>query len=277
MKRPRLPQVTLCAVDARSPQLALEALQRSMQQVDFARVLLFSHGFSTADPTIETIDVGPIRSGAEYSAFVLTRMPAYIHTSHVLVTQWDGFVLDGAAWRDDFLRHDYVGAVWDDQPRALSVGNGGFSLRSQRLLKAGTDPRIEQSHPEDVALCRTYRSLMEHEHGVSFAPPEVAARFAYENLAPAGPTFGFHGPKNLATVLDAATLRRWTQMLPDGFYGGRDARRLMRALLLGGMGDLAAEVASRRLALGRGDASTRLVAWLAPAIHSALHPFGKAR
>ena len=277
MKRPRLSQVTLCAVDARCPQLALEALQRSMQQADFARVILFSHGFTAPDDTIEVIDVGPIRSGAEYSAFVLTRLPAHIETSHVLVTQWDGFVLDGAAWREDFLRHDYLGAVWDDQPRALSVGNGGFSLRSQRLLKAGMDPRIVQSHPEDVALCRTYRALMEGEHGVSFAPPEVAAWFAYENLSPGGPTFGFHGPKNLATVLDPATLRRWTRMLPDDFYRGRDARRLMRALLASRKGDLAAEVAARRLALGRRDASTRLVAAFAPVFHSALQTLGKVR
>lgn len=263
--------MTLCAIDARTPALAAEALQRSMQQVDFARVLLFTHGPFTAPAGIEVVDAGPIRSGAEYSHFVLRRLPAHVPTGHVLVTQWDGFVVDASAWSDDFLQWDYIGAVWDDQPAALSVGNGGFSLRSQRLLQAGLDARIVQEHPEDAMLARTYRTLLEGTHGVRFAPPDVARRFAFENEAPAGATFGFHGPKNLPAVLDAPTLRRWLAALPDDFFRGRDARRLARALLARRMPAVARQLLARRRAAGRNDFNT----WLLDRAAQLSRPFSK--
>lgn len=259
MTRPVLASVTLCAIDARSPELALEALQRSMQQADFARVVLFTHGAVAAPAGIEVVDVGPIRSGADYSHVVLRRLPGLTHTPHVLVTQWDGFVLDGAAWRDEFLHYDYVGAVWDDQPEATCVGNGGFSLRSRRLLEAGLDPRIEVEHPEDLMLAVRYRALLEGQHGVRFAPPALARRFAFENESPDGACFGFHGPKNLAGVLDGPTLARWLDRLPDDFFRGRDARRLARTLIGHGRPGVARRLLARRRAAGRNDFNTRLL------------------
>lgn len=259
MTRLVLPTVTLCAIDARSPALAVEALQRSMQQADFARVVLFTHSAVAAPAGIEVVDIGPIRSGAEYSHAVLRRLPALVDTGHVLVTQWDGFVVDASAWRDEFLQYDYIGAVWHDQPEAVCVGNGGFSLRSRRLLQAGLDPRIEQEHPEDLMLALRYRTLLEGTHGVRFAPPALARRFAYENEVPAGPTFGFHGPKNLAAALDAATLSRWLAQLPDDFFRGRDARRLARALVGCGRPGVARQLLARRRAAGRNDFNTRLL------------------
>jgi hypothetical protein len=263
MSRPSLPQVTLCAIDTRCPALALQALQRSMAQADFGRAVLFTHGFHRVAAPVEVIEIDPIRSGEEYSRFVLKALPPFISTDFALVTQWDGFVLHGDAWSDDFLRFDYVGAAWDDQPMPMSVGNGGFSLRSQRLLMAGLDPRIDQFHPEDVALCRTYRALLEREHGVRYAPVDVADRFAFENK-PVGRTFGFHGPKNLQYVVDRATLSTWLAALPDDFYRGRDARRLMRSFIARSMGELAADVARRRVAVGRRDISTRVVSVMTP-------------
>lgn len=261
-----LPQVTLCAVDARSPGLAAEALQRSLKQVGFGRAVLFTHDFEGRPAGIEVVDVGPIRSGAEYSDFVLRRLPALVDTDHVLVTQWDGFVIDAAAWSDEFLRHDYIGAVWADPPAAGLVGNGGFSLRSRRLLRAGLDPRIVQTHPEDLVLAQQHRGLLEREHGISFAPPVLARRFAYENEAPRTSTFGFHGPKNLAAVLDEATLQRWLAELPDDFFRGRDARRLARALLSAGRPALAAKLVARQRAAGRDDWRATLVGGLASAL-----------
>ena len=259
MKKTSLPQVTLCAVDARSPALAVQALQRSMAQIDFARVVLFTNAWAAPAhlPGIEVIDSGPITSGAAYSQFVLRQLPAHVLTSHVLVTQWDGFVINAQAWTDEFLRVDYIGAVWPDQPAATGVGNGGFSLRSQRLLQAGLDPRIEQVHPEDQMLCRDYRRLLETEHSVRFAPPALARRFAFENESPSAPTLGFHGPYNLPRVLDAATLAQYVEDLPDEFFRSRDARRLARALLAQRMPQVAQALLQRRRDAGRNDVNTR--------------------
>ena len=169
----------------------------------------------------------------------------------MLVTQWDGFVVDPRAWSHEFLVHDYIGAVWPDQPAARSVGNGGFSLRSRRLLAAGLDPRITEEHPEDVVLCRTWRDHLEREHGVSFAPPALARRFAFENEAPQAPTFGFHGPYNLPRFLDEPTLAALLDELPDEFFRSRDARRLARALLARRMPVTAQSLLARRRAAGR--------------------------
>jgi hypothetical protein len=259
MKKPVLPQVTLCAVDARGPALALQALQRSMAQIDFARVVLFTHRWQPPAPLpgVEVLDIGPIASSAAYSHFVLRKLPGHVLTPFVLITQWDGFVIDAAAWTDAFLDCDYIGAVWPEQAAECSVGNGGFSLRSQRLLQAGLDPRIEREHPEDVMLCRDYRALLSSQHGVRFAAPALARRFAFENESPSGPTLGFHGPYNLPKVLDEATLAAWLEVLPSEFFGGRDARRLARALLAQRMPRTAQRLLQRRRAAGRNDINTR--------------------
>jgi hypothetical protein len=256
-----LPQVTLCAVDTRAPMLAAQSLMRSMRGVAFARAVLFSHGLDRAalPAAIEYADIGPIDSGVEYSHFMLRRLGEHVATPFVLVTQWDGFVVDPAQWSDDFLAFDYVGAPWHDQPQALCVGNGGFSLRSQRLLQASRDPRVNPVHPEDQALCRDHRALLEREHGVRFAPPALARRFSFENTRRGASTFGFHGPYHLPRFVDEATLAGWLDALPETFYRSRDARRMARALLRFGMAQTAVRLLERRRAAGRREPSTRLL------------------
>jgi hypothetical protein len=267
MKRLALPQVTLCIVDTRAPALAAQSLQRSMAGIDFGRVLLFTRGWVPPHPLpgIEVVEIAEITSGADYSRFVLRELPAHIHTPFVLVTQWDGFVREPAAWSDEFLQWDYIGAVWPDQPEGRNVGNGGFSLRSQKMLQAGRDARITELHPEDVVLGTTHRAMLEADHGIRFAPPALAHRFAFENRPPRGPVFGFHGPYNLPRVLDEATLLAWLPQLPDAFFRSRDARRLARALLAHRMPSAAAELLRRRRAAGRRDINTRALGWLAAA------------
>ncbi len=265
MTRLPLAQVTLCAVDTRTPVLAALSLQRSMAGIDFGRAVLFTDGWTPAQPLpgIDLVQIPTLRSGADYSRFVLRELPAHVHTPHVLVTQWDGFVLDAAAWTDEFLRYDYVGAVWPDEPASQAVGNGGFSLRSTRLLAAGRDPRITETHPEDKVLCRDHRALLETEHGVRFAPVQLARRFAFENELPQGKTFGFHGPYNLPRVLGEGQLLDVVQQLPDEFFRSRDARRLARALLVHRMPTAAQRLLQRRRAAGRQDPNTRLLGALA--------------
>lgn len=243
----------------------MQSLQRSMAQVEFGRVVLFTHAWQPPRPApgVEIVDIGPIRSGAEYSHFVLRGLPQHIATSHVLVTQWDGFVLDARAWRDEFLAFDYIGAPWPDQAADRAVGNGGFSLRSRKLLLAGLDAHITQEHPEDLMLCREYRAWLEQQHGVRFASLELARVFAFENAAAPGPVFGFHGPHNLPQALDASTLSAWLRELPDDFFRSRDARRLARALLARRMPQVAAQLLARRRHAGRNDVQTRLLAAVA--------------
>lgn len=262
MTRLALSQVTLCAVDTRTPALAAQSLLRSMAGIDFARAVLFTNDWVPRRvlPGIELVQIDTLTSGADYSLFVMRRLPAYIRTSHVLVTQWDGFVVDPSAWTHEFLNHDYVGAVWPDQPAAACVGNGGFSLRSRRFLAAGLDARIADVHPEDLVLCRTYRDLLESEHGIRFAPPSLARRFSFENQLPAGACLGFHGAYHLPRVLPEAEIAKWLEVMPDEFFASRDARRLARSLLAHRMPATAARLLGRRKSAGRTDINTRALA-----------------
>ena len=61
-----------------------------------------------------------------------------------------------AAWDAAFLDCDYLGAKWFWHNDGMRVGNGGFSLRSRRLLLALQDPRIDLVEAEDTAICRMF-------------------------------------------------------------------------------------------------------------------------
>ena len=280
MSRLPLAQVTLCAVDTQTPALAAQSLLRSMHRIQFGRVFLFTHNWlpTVVLPGIEIIDSGPLRSAHEQSAFVMRHMPAYIRTSHALLTRWDGFITQPQAWNDEFLVYDYVGAVWPDEPEETAVGDGGFSLRSRRFLAAGMDVRITQTHPEDEVLCRRQRHFVEQAHGVIFAPPALARRFAVGEPGVSGAlgltaaSLGFRGAHHLPDVLPEAELNRWFDELPATFFAGPEATRLLRALLAGRMPAAAAKLLARRKTAGGGDAelpllsaATRLLGALSPA------------
>lgn len=254
-----LPDVTLVGVDSRTPQLALQAMQHCRAQVGFARTLLFTDAATAAGPLPDGVQALPVQidSVSAYSHFMLRGLLPHIHTSHLLVVQWDGYLLDAAQWSPEFLACDYIGALFRDEPEGRNVGNGGFSLRSRRLLQALQDPRITPTHPEDACIAQQHRPLLEQAHGIRFAPPALAARFAYERVAPNGPTFGFHGLFNLPRVMDTLALSDFIDALPDALFKGVDARDLCKALMRMGRLAEARLVLARRLAAGQRDGRTR--------------------
>lgn len=203
--RLELPQVTLCAISSSNLAATVAALRTSMSQVDFASVLLFSHASAldlelTPDSGIQLVRIEQIASSAAYSYFVLERLARYITTSHCLVAQWDGHVIDARKWRPEFLEYDYIGASWPQFADDHDVGNGGFSLRSKRLLEACRKPEFERHHPEDVAICRTNRDRLEAQ-GMRFAPAELADAFSAERGSDPAFTFGYHGAFLMPRVL----------------------------------------------------------------------------
>lgn len=227
--RPSLPDVTLLAVTGVAVDATARALSASLDQADFARALLLSHRSPTArnDPRIEWRGIEPLRSKADYSAFMLHRLHEHVSTSHALCVQWDGFVLDGSAWQPKFLEYDYIGAVWPQFSDGHNVGNGGFSLRSRRLMLATKDFEYDGANPEDVVIARSCRQQLE-DRGFRFAPEAVARAFAFERTAPTSREFGFHGAFNLVELRDKEDLFALFKSLEPQLLNPNEHNELLR-------------------------------------------------
>lgn len=144
----------------------------------------------------------------QYSIFMMHCLHAFIDTDFCLVVQDDGWVINGANFKESHYEYDYIGAPchaailhnklvqrfrWVHTPANLVtvIQNGGFSLRSRRFLEAphrhGIAYRPETRAPlfnEDIQLTGTLRPLLE-EVGIRFAPDEIAREFAVEYFGPA--------------------------------------------------------------------------------------------
>ena len=199
-----LPSVTLCAAASVNVGATVAALEYSMARADFAECLLFTDvGLDDVPSTIKAVPIARLQSSRDYSEFMLRGLGDHIRTSHCLVVQWDGFVIDAGRWDPAFLQYDYIGARWPQFDDGYDIGNGGFSLRSRKLLEACRNSRIGAAHPEDVTICRTHREMLERDHGIRFADRSVADSFSFERTTPGAPTFGFHGVFNMVGLLGA--------------------------------------------------------------------------
>lgn len=187
-----LDNVTLVAIDCKEPGAAAGALIISLDQISPKEALLMTD-VSVSIPGVRTVRISPLKSKREYSRFVMKELYKHITTDYVLIVQADGYVLSGESWEKAFLEYDYIGASWIyDSER--TVGNGGFSLRSKKLMTIlGNDDFIDVLHPEDQSICILYKFYLEEQYGIRFAPEELADRFAFETKTPATKTFGFHG------------------------------------------------------------------------------------
>ena len=196
--------VTLCCVDTVNQALALRALELSRRSIRFARALLLTDALPPGVRAPEGIEIAPVTgvtSRAAYSNFILKSLLPHISTQHALLVQWDGYVSNPDAWDSAFLGFDYIGAQWPWESDGMRVGNGGFSLRSRRLLEALQDPSIVCGPAEDVTICRTFRPLLERDYRIRFADEATANRFAFEASYPVDRPFGFHGLYNFYGVV----------------------------------------------------------------------------
>lgn len=188
-----LDRITLIIVDTHRYGRALHSLKMSLAQINPARTIFFTDIELDCGPEIEVIKIDPIRSKQDYSYWMIKELYKHIHTEFVLVTQWDGWVLDGTQWSDEFYEYDYIGAPWIFEHNR-NIGNGGFSLRSRNLCYVlATDPLIQITHPEDQSIGILYRRYLEETHCSKFPSEELADTFAFELKCPVTPTFGFHG------------------------------------------------------------------------------------
>ncbi len=246
-----LPEVTLACVDTANHALALRALERSRAEIRYARVILLTDALPAGVPAPEGIDVvgiAPIGTRDAYSNFVLKMLLPHVATQHVLLVQWDGYVVNPAAWDDAFTGCDYIGAKWYWHDDGMRVGNGGFSLRSRKLLEALQDPRIALVDAEDSTIGRTFRPLLEREHGIRFATEELADRFSFEAAYPIGRPFGFHGLFNFCRTVPPGEIASLAPGFSDAIARSPQLMQLLRNCCALGQWTAAAAIGRRIVA-----------------------------
>lgn len=197
-----LPEVTLVMIDTVAHKLAGKAISDCRHKTEFSAVVVLAD--EPVYPIIRNVEhhTVPKNKTIDDAMRVLWyEMPMWIKSSYILLIQWDSWIVDPTVWDEEFLNYDYIGAPWwygDD----YNVGNGGFSLRSKRLIQhlEANREKYPLAHPEDDALCRRYGPRL-CEEGFKFAPEALARQFSFERGPRRGPTFGFHGMFNWPHVL----------------------------------------------------------------------------
>lgn len=226
MNKRELKNVTLLGIDCVNVDRLRLAINICKNSFEFSEVKILT-SLDVANKE-NVVKIKAINSTEEYSNFIINDLWQYVDTSHVLLVQYDGFILNPEAWTDEYLDYDYIGAPWlvadwsvtnfsfpQELVGKFVVGNGGFSLRSKKMLlltsklsKAGKIPKL---HPEDVSLCVWHREILENE-GIKFASLYLAKRFSFEsedkNNYSWNGQFGFHG-------LKWTDISKWTAKHPE--------------------------------------------------------------
>jgi hypothetical protein len=189
--RKLIDNITVVCIDCNKVGEAISSMNKTLAKIQPHSAILFTD-VDISIEGIETIVIPKINSKEAYSTFVVKELWKYITTSHVLIVQWDSWILNEEIWTDEFLDYDTTGALWLYND-GRDNGNGGFSIKSKRLLNIlATDPFIEITHPEDEICGRLYRKYLETNYDIKFAPESLCDLFSFECREPYQRTLGFH-------------------------------------------------------------------------------------
>ncbi|PIR45246.1 MAG: hypothetical protein COV10_00410 [Candidatus Vogelbacteria bacterium CG10_big_fil_rev_8_21_14_0_10_51_16] len=178
----QLKNVTLLGLDCVELNRLKIARDICVKDIEFGAVKLLTSIESDDKDVVKIDKVGSIEA---YSEFLIKKLNEHVETEFVLIFQYDGFVLSAANWRDEFLSYDYIGAPWIGyykENAEQNIGNGGFSLRSKKLLEIlAHDETIKVGRSEDGLICRQYRDYLEKK-AIKYAPQEIAGTFAVPDI-----------------------------------------------------------------------------------------------
>jgi len=201
-----LSSVTLVSMTSVEINRTIKAMKRCCEGIEYGDIVLITD--KTPENLPEGFSVGKIdkiNSVNEYSYKMIYELGNHVKTKYALIIQADGFILNPKFWSDEFFDYDYLGARWSLGQDTLyknrlgidcenAVGNGGFSLRSNRFLKEASKLEYDGHSPEDAFLCiKNYDTLV--TRGIKFAPPKIADKFSTDPYN--GQSFGFHGDKTI--------------------------------------------------------------------------------
>ena len=217
-----LPDVTLIVAETRAHALMKIALDEMLAAVKFGEILVCSDNFNILRTAgARHIGVADWPSKIEWERFIWEGLAHLVQTSHAMFMEWDAGLFDSKMWNPAFLEFDYIGAPWG-RGDGRDVGNGGLSMRSANLMNrlachADEFPVIE---PGDDTLCRVYRSRLEEQFDLKWAPEDLAHQFSFECARPF-PTsrhFGYHAMRNWPHVLDRDRLVERTRLAVANRY-----------------------------------------------------------
>jgi hypothetical protein len=214
-----LDQVTMVCVSGVNIKKSIYALWRSSRRIKFQNIKLITNksiGYTPKWLSVELAKESSLNTLDSYSHYCVYSLHKHIQTNYVLIVQADGYVINSKKWDDRFLNYDYIGAPWkirsdsyiDPFGNHHRVGNGGFSLRSRKLLELPLSMNIVwnvnngafykhmnvNDQAEDGIICIHNRHLY-IEGGCVFAPFELALLFSKEQNLPENynlNTFGYH-------------------------------------------------------------------------------------
>lgn len=177
-----LKNVTLVCCDDLYPQHSIQLMNEISYKISFYDTKFFTGQFSSIH---------------QYNLFITQELYKHVTSEFVMIIQYDGFPINLDAWTDEFLKYDYIGAPWYIQPWPLdqTVGNGGFSIRSNKFLEETAKLEYDGKIPEDVFVCRVQDKKLK-SHGIRFAPHDLAYKFSVEDMPYKG-QFGFHGKNTI--------------------------------------------------------------------------------
>ena len=178
-----------------------------MSTIDFYEIKFFG----TVDPEIPGLNFIKIdeMSIYEYSKFCIFDLVKVVDSEYCLIFQDDGFIVNPELWDDDFYNYDWIGSPWPlymGWPReGHQVGNGGFSLRSKKLLNWTSTLTDWAGQNEDTFIVSAKRDELE-SHGLRIAPVDIATKFSVENEMSREHSlhnvFGFHAKNKIDIALE---------------------------------------------------------------------------
>ena len=224
-------EITIVAASDLYIKETINALKVSSKVLKPYKTILFTSNSYLKNKKNECIlfeKIKPLRSKSDYSKFLIFELYKYIKTSHVLIVQWDGFIINSNKWRKDFLLYDYIGAPFIPRIKSLSysrdlsndfytIGNGGFSLRSKKLIEAPSKYNLFDNEQltnsnEDGFFCVLHRKFLESK-GFKWAPFNIAKEFSIESPLNISELidlpFGFHGRKLFYFIKIKKLLRKF--------------------------------------------------------------------
>ena len=206
--------ISIVAIDSLQYKATAWALDRTKKFFPNSPVILVSdQEFYPCDTFLETEKFDKYG----HSLLCLKALKGNLDTDYALFVQYDGFPVNADMWTDEYLNYDYIGAPWPWMPVGQNVGNGGFSLRSKRLIElTDTLEPVYDQHPsqwlEDGMIGIHHRPWLESQ-GIKFASGRLSHCFSHEHPFGYHKSFGFHDKANAKYFLTPEEYTTWNNLL----------------------------------------------------------------